>query len=261
MPRLPVALLGLLAVPLPAAAQNDVNSPDTPVAVWKFDATGEPGVPKTAAKFLEPGPRPPVYPAFAQTKVGSDPDRLKRIHAAKMPAISKPISFDDPSADPILAALEVFPPDNPWNLLVEDWPLHPNSKNIVASIGVDKPFRYNPDMGFVLVPPAHKKVDVKIVGYPDESDKGPFPVPDLVPIEGYVNVTRGPSRRPERRPVGDAPRPPRCDRIISRVEHSRASGARKPARFDVTKATRVIIPTIFRVPPPRSNPLHPVTGE
>src|SRR5205085_172415 len=72
-----------------------------------------------------------------------------------------------------------------WNLLVEDWPLHPNSKNIIASIGVNKPFRYNPDMGFVLVPPDQKKVDFQLVSYPDESDKGPFPVPDSVPIEGW----------------------------------------------------------------------------
>ena len=45
--------------------------------------------------------------------------------------------------------------------------------------------RYNPDMGFVLVPPDQKKLDVKIVAYPDESDKGPFPVPDTMPIEGW----------------------------------------------------------------------------
>ncbi len=102
-----------------------------------------------------------------------------------MPAITKPVPFDIPEADAILAALEVFPPDNPWNLLIEDWPLHPNSTKIVASVGVNKVFRANPDMGFVLVPPNQKKVDVKIVGYPNESDKGPFPVPDNVPIEGW----------------------------------------------------------------------------
>jgi hypothetical protein len=118
-------------------------------------------------------------------KVGGDPGRLERLKATKMPAITRPISFDDPQADAVLSALEVFPPDNPWNLLVQDWPLHPNSKKIVATVGVNKPFRYNPDMGFVLVPPNQKKVDVQIVGYPGESDKGPFPVPDITPIEGW----------------------------------------------------------------------------
>src|SRR3954452_2126167 len=104
-----------------------------------------------------------------------DPARLARIKAAKMPAITKPVSFDTPEADAICSALEVFPPDNPWNLLVEDWPLHPNSAKIVASVGADKPFRYNPDMGFVLVPPDQPKVDVKIVSYAGESDRGPYP--------------------------------------------------------------------------------------
>jgi hypothetical protein len=118
-------------------------------------------------------------------KVHGDPARLERIKAAKMPEIARPVSFDTPEADTIVSALEVFTPDNPWNLVVADWPLHPNSKNIIASIGVNKPLRYNPDMGYVLVPPDQKKVDVKLVSYPDESDKGPFPVPDNVPIEGW----------------------------------------------------------------------------
>src|SRR5205807_2592586 len=68
---------------------------------------------------------------------------------------------------------------------VSDWPLHPDSKKIVGSIGPAKPFRFNPDMGFVIVPPNQPKVDVKIVAYAGESDKGPFPVPEMIPIEGW----------------------------------------------------------------------------
>ena len=117
--------------------------------------------------------------------VATDPARLARIRAAKMPPISKPVMFNTPQADAILSALEIFPPDNPWNQVVEDWPLHPNSKNIVASIGVDKPLRYNPDMGFILVPPDQKRIDLKLVKYPGESDQGPFPIPDNLPIEGW----------------------------------------------------------------------------
>jgi hypothetical protein len=117
--------------------------------------------------------------------VSGDPARLERIQKATMPKIELPISFDTPEADEICSALEVFPPNNPWNLVVEDWPVHPSSKSIIASIGPEKPLRYNPDMTFVLVPPDQKKVNVKIGGYPAESDKGPFPVPDNVPIEGW----------------------------------------------------------------------------
>src|SRR5262249_48643349 len=123
-------------------------------------------------------------------KVGGDPARLERIKAAKMPKFDQPVLFYTPEADAILSALEVFPPDNPWNLVVSDWPLHPNSKNLIASIGVDKPMRYNGDMGFVLVPPGQKKADVKLGGGADESDKGPYPVPDNMPIEGWPQVER-----------------------------------------------------------------------
>lgn len=133
----------------------------------------------TVTPFL---PTPLAAPAV---RVSGDEARVARIRAAKMPKFDKPLLFNTPEADAICSALEVFPPDNSWNLLVEDWPLHPNSQNIIASIGPAKPFRYNPDMGFVLVPPDQKKVEVKIVGYPGESDRGPFPVPENTPIEGW----------------------------------------------------------------------------
>jgi len=114
----------------------------------------------------------------------------------KMPSITRPVLFNTAEADKILSALQVFPADNPWNVDVSKWPLHPNSKNIIASIGADKPLRYNPDMAFILVPPDQKKVDVRIVAYADESDKGPFPVPDNMPIEGWpASYKRSPDRR------------------------------------------------------------------
>jgi hypothetical protein len=112
-------------------------------------------------------------------------ERLKRIKAADMPKVDRVIPFDTPEADKVLAALEVFPPDNPWNIPVDEWPLHPRSKQIVTGVGADKPLRYNPDMGFVLVPPGQKKVPLVEVEYKDESDKGPFPIPDELPIEGW----------------------------------------------------------------------------
>jgi len=102
-----------------------------------------------------------------------------------MPPATSPVMFDTPEADRIVAALQIFPPDNPWNTDISKWPVHPNSQNIVASIGAEKPLRYNPDMGYVIVPPAQAKVAVKITGYPDESDRTPFPVPDKLPIEGW----------------------------------------------------------------------------
>jgi hypothetical protein len=117
--------------------------------------------------------------------VSGDSARVERIRKTTMPKIEKSVTFDTPEADAILSALEVFPEDNPWNLVVEGWPLHPNSQKIVSSMGANKPFRCNPDMAFVLVPPNQKKIDVKLLNYPDESDPGPYMVPDNVPIEGW----------------------------------------------------------------------------
>ncbi|MCE9561398.1 MAG: DUF1553 domain-containing protein [Planctomycetes bacterium] len=72
MTRHSVALLGLLVMSSHALAQNDVSSNDTPVAVWRFNAGDEPGVPKELAKLLVPGPRPPIYPSFAAANTAMD---------------------------------------------------------------------------------------------------------------------------------------------------------------------------------------------
>ena len=66
--------------------------------------------------------------------IKSDPARLARIRGSRMPAITRPVQFHTPEADAICSALEVFPPDNLWNQLVDDWPLHPKSDAIIASI-------------------------------------------------------------------------------------------------------------------------------
>jgi hypothetical protein len=120
-----------------------------------------------------------------------------------------PILFHTPEADKIVQNLQVFPPDNPWNQNVSAWPLHPDSDKIIASIGADKPFRHNQDMGFVLVPPNQPRVAVRITSYPDESDPGPFPVPDNLPIETWPvlyegkNVTLEDVQRDKLREGGD----------------------------------------------------------
>jgi hypothetical protein len=163
------------------------GGPSPPVGYKITGKVGMLDVDLTVTPFAIPGSGAPAKGPV----VHGDPARLERIRAAKMPKVTKPIAFDTPEADAVCSALEVFPPDNPWNLDVSKWSLHPNSKNIVASIGANKPFRYNPDMGFVIVPPDQKKIDLKVVAYPSESDKGPFPIPDIIPIEGWPAVYKG----------------------------------------------------------------------
>jgi hypothetical protein len=102
-----------------------------------------------------------------------------------MPKITKPVMFDTPEADAILTALQVFPPDNPWNQDISAMPVHSDSTKIVAGIGPDEPLEYNLDMGFIILPADQKRRPVKLLDYPDESDPGPFPIPDNAPIENW----------------------------------------------------------------------------
>ena len=87
----------------------------------------------------------------------------------------------------------VFPSNNQWNLPVDKLPVASNSNALVNSIGADKPV--HPDFGsgtygggpigipYTNVSPHQRKVRVSF-GYADESDKGPYPIPRNVPIEG-----------------------------------------------------------------------------
>jgi hypothetical protein len=102
-----------------------------------------------------------------------------------IPEITQPVMFNTPEADRILSALQVFPRDNPWNEDISKRPIRANSKNIIDSVGAEKPLAYNSDMGFILVPPDQKRVDVKIATYREESDPGPYPLPDNAPVEGW----------------------------------------------------------------------------
>lgn len=102
-----------------------------------------------------------------------------------MPKITQPVLFGTPEADRILAALQVFPPDNPWNQDISTLPVHADSARIIASIGAGKSLGYNLDMNFVIVPPNQKRIPVKMLQYLAESDPGPFPVPDNAPIENW----------------------------------------------------------------------------
>jgi hypothetical protein len=101
------------------------------------------------------------------------------------PAITRPVLFNTPEADSILEALQVFPAGNPWNEDISSLPVHSDSKKMIAGIGADKSLQYNLDMSFILVPPDQKRVPVRLVTYPAESDPGPYPIPDDAPIENW----------------------------------------------------------------------------
>lgn len=105
--------------------------------------------------------------------------------ATPLPELSAPILFNTPAADRILAQMQVFPADNPWNTDISRNAVLPNSRAIIDGIGADKRLAYNLDMSFVLVPPHQPRVPLKILEYPEESDPGPYPIPDNAPLENW----------------------------------------------------------------------------
>jgi hypothetical protein len=94
--------------------------------------------------------------------------------------------------------LEIFPPDNPWNTDISEYPVHSNSDNFIASIGLSKGL--HPDFGttwegvpngipFISVTGSQPMVPIFFTLYADESDPGPYPVPDDAPVEGGSDST------------------------------------------------------------------------
>lgn len=88
---------------------------------------------------------------------------------------------------------QILPPDDAWNHDVSKDPVDPHSLEIIKSIGSEKSL--HPDFGtvwkgvpngipYVVVSGLQPKVTVSFTDYPEESDPGPYPVPENAPIEG-----------------------------------------------------------------------------
>jgi hypothetical protein len=83
----------------------------------------------------------------------------------------------------------VFPTDNAWNLDVSNAAVDPNSDKYMAHMNAGTK-KLHPDFGsdpsygipYIVVPGSQPKVPITFQ-YADESDPGPYPIPDNVPIE------------------------------------------------------------------------------
>ena len=98
-------------------------------------------------------------------------------------------------ATPLPAAPDcrIFPETNVWNRRVDDLPVHSRSRAIIRSIGRSEGL--HPDFGSGLYDGGPIGIPITVVGdaqrksrvrfqYADESDKGPYPIPKGVKIEG-----------------------------------------------------------------------------
>jgi hypothetical protein len=102
-----------------------------------------------------------------------------------------PATPGDTAASPALGDRRVFPADNPWNTDISAEPVDPASSTLIASCGVRT---LHPDFGsvygipYVLAGNSTPKRPITF-DYADESDPGPYPIPDGPPIEGGASST------------------------------------------------------------------------
>ncbi len=119
------------------------------------------------------------------------------VRAALVAVIGFALLFGGGSADalrhPGAPRCPVFPKTSPWNQRVDRLPVAANSDAIVASIGVDD--HVHADFGSGLWEGGPIGIPITVVGrgqkrsrvsfeYADESDRGPYPIPSNVKIEG-----------------------------------------------------------------------------
>jgi hypothetical protein len=110
--------------------------------------------------------------------------------AATVTALALPAAA---TAAPTIAGCPVFPKSSPWNQRVDRLPVHARSGEIVRSIGLDEHMHADFGSGlweggpigipFTTVSGSQRRVTVSF-DYASESDRGPYPIPGDVPIEG-----------------------------------------------------------------------------
>src|SRR5471032_2842043 len=104
-------------------------------------------------------------------------------------------------AGPTVGGCAVFPATNVWNQRVDKLPVAKDSATLIRSIGLDSPV--HADFGSGLYDGQRIGIPYVVVSgrttpksrvsfdYADESDKGPYPIPSNVPIEGQPNSGDG----------------------------------------------------------------------
>ena len=99
---------------------------------------------------------------------------------------------------PVISGCQILPADNPWNRDISQDPVDPLSDTYIRYMGSTPGADWNlrQDWGtgeepfygipWVVVPPGQALLPISFSsdGAPDESDKGPFPFPPDIPIEG-----------------------------------------------------------------------------
>lgn len=109
---------------------------------------------------------------------------ISATQAQPVPVIRESVLFNTPVADKIIGSIQIFPATSAYNEDISDRPVAANSDSIIYG-KLANTFGYNLDMGYVIVPADQKKLPVDVYMYPDESDPGPYPIADNMPIEEW----------------------------------------------------------------------------
>jgi hypothetical protein len=119
------------------------------------------------------------------------------MHFRLLAAAALVLALSGASADalrlPAAPRCPVFPRTNPWNRRVDRLPVARNSTTLIRSIGLSRGLHADFGSGLyegqpigipiTVVPGSQGKVRVQFE-YADESDRGPYPIPRKVKIEG-----------------------------------------------------------------------------
>lgn len=106
--------------------------------------------------------------------------------------VPKPVEPSTPPASgaaPVVQGCQIFPQNNPWNQDISKALTHWNSDAYISSIGLTRTL--HPDFGenqeygipVTIASADTKDVPIRFTDYGDESDSGPYPIPDSAKIE------------------------------------------------------------------------------
>jgi hypothetical protein len=126
---------------------------------------------------------------------------LKVVAALFVLALGGAASGAGAGGPPTLAGCPVFPASNAWNQPVDKLPIAKDSATLIRSIGLDAPVHADFGSGlydgqtigipYVVVSGRSTPKSHVAFQYADESDKGPYPIPRNVPIEGDPHPDNG----------------------------------------------------------------------
>lgn len=189
--------LGTMVEPTDYSQSSASAVTSTEGANWKTDpASAQPAISESTVENSQPDASAAVSRTQRNTTPASHDEVTDASAARPKPGSPETDSAAVPAAVPVLKTrfgeVSIFTAANAWNQDVSSLPVHRQSKTWLRAIGLSDGL--HPDFGtvwngapngipFVVVDSDQPKVPVTFE-YDDESDPGPYPIPNGVPIEG-----------------------------------------------------------------------------